>query len=104
MDGGGGVKAENQLSIGDCTFHHTNSLYSKPPAGPELTEAIELTFVEDEPQNYVFTPMAWEHICTNMGVDWEETDFKLLTSHYYPAGPDGGGEWLEQLFRWPLKE
>ena len=60
--------------------------------------------MEDEPQNYVFTPMAWEHICTNMGVDWEETDFKLLTSHYYPAGPDGGGEWLEQLFRWPLKE
>ena len=98
------MKVQKHLDIGDCTFHHGNSLYSKSPAGPEATEAIELTFVEDTPLNYVLTPMAWEYVGLKLGVDMEETDFKLLTSHYYPAGPDGGVEWLEQLFRWPLQQ
>tara|TARA_B100001121_G_scaffold274653_1_gene262551 strand:- start:1353 stop:1676 length:324 start_codon:yes stop_codon:yes gene_type:complete len=106
---GGGVKIHNHYDVGDCIFYHTSSLYAKSPAGLEVTEAIELTFVEDDPLNFVFTPRAWKQLNHQTAAlrsigEGEETDFKLLTSHYYPAGPDGGLEWLGQLFRWPPGE
>ena len=105
----GGVKIHNHYDVGDCIFYHTSSLYAKSPAGLEVTEAIELTFVEDDPLNFVFTPRAWKQLNHQTAAlrsigEGEETDFKLLTSHYYPAGPDGGLEWLGQLFRWPPGE